>query len=160
HIHAITQTSDGFIWLGTQNGLVRFDGLDFTTTPIDLPEARGSSIADLHPAADGGLWFSIAMGGFGHFDGRTFRPISDPRWSQEGVGGNTILEATDGSIWTGSVFGVGHWSPQKPAATFFEETFQSVMLLLEDTRGRIWAGTAEHGLRYYENGRWSDLPDD
>src|ERR1041385_2718961 len=28
-IHAITQTKDGFIWLGTQKGLIRYDGLEF-----------------------------------------------------------------------------------------------------------------------------------
>ena len=42
-VYAVVQTSDGRLWLGTQTGLVRFDGVRFTT--IDDP--NGVSLADV-----------------------------------------------------------------------------------------------------------------
>ena len=42
-IYAVVQTTDGRLWLGTQTGLVRFDGVRFTT----IDEANGVSLADV-----------------------------------------------------------------------------------------------------------------
>ena len=39
-INSITQTRDGYLWLGTPIGLVRFSGLEFKAVPIDLPQAQ------------------------------------------------------------------------------------------------------------------------
>src|SRR5450432_3088870 len=47
-ISAVVQSPDGYIWLGTQNGLVRFDGLEFKIVPIDLPEAHGQDVRNLN----------------------------------------------------------------------------------------------------------------
>ena len=35
-ITSVAQTADGYIWLGSQNGLIRFDGAEFKVVPIDL----------------------------------------------------------------------------------------------------------------------------
>ena len=61
--NAITQTSDGYIWIGTQNGLFRFDGVRFvpwiapTGSKLSFP-----SINTLAPADDGGLWIGTKQG--------------------------------------------------------------------------------------------------
>src|SRR5690606_11761534 len=73
---------------------------------------------------------------------------------------NTILEAKDGSVWTGSVLGVGHWVQQSPSKSLYEESMQSVLTLTEDARGRIWVGSADHGLRFFSDGRWQTIHDD
>lgn len=159
-INDVVQTSDGFIWLGTQRGLVRFDGLEFSVVPIALPEAKGQHVGKMHRSNTGGLWFSIHNGGFGHFDGRQFAPFPDAKRQGERVDGNTIFEARDGSVWTGSIFGLGHWVKSNPGESTFDQSWTNVMLLSQDGRGRLWAGTAEQGLRYYENGRWIAIRDD
>ncbi|HYD84236.1 MAG TPA: two-component regulator propeller domain-containing protein, partial [Opitutus sp.] len=159
-IAAVAQTADGFIWLGTQHGLTRFDGLDFSVVPIALPEAKGHDVRALYAAHRGGLWFAIDQGGFGYFDGRVFTPVGDARWSQPGMSATAILERRNGAIWTGSIFGAARWVKDDPQRTFFEETFENALLLAEDPQGRVWCGAAERGLRYFEKGKWTAIADE
>ena len=121
-ISSIAQTKDGFLWLGTQNGLVRFDGLEFKTVPIDLPQAQGQEVRKLCQASDGGLWFGIQDGGFGHYDGRRFSPLGDARWAASGMNASALMEARDGTVWTGAQLGLGHWMNGKPGESTIDET--------------------------------------
>ena len=74
-IRTITQTKDGYIWLGSQNGLVRFDGLEFKLVPIDLPEAQGQDVKKVITSRDGKIRFAINNGGFGSYDGQTLAGV-------------------------------------------------------------------------------------
>jgi ligand-binding sensor domain-containing protein/signal transduction histidine kinase len=162
-ISAITQTKDGFIWLGTQNGLFRFDGLEFTAMPIDLPQAPTQDIRSLSRSKDGELWFAINQGGFGGYDGRKFFPLVDDRWPQEGMNPTTIMAASDGAIWTAGDAGYGRWLKEKPAESFFLTAASNpgiVLSMCEDATGRIWLGTVEHGVSCWANGKYVRIPDD
>src|ERR1700685_1029160 len=56
-VHAILQTRDGFVWLGTDGGLVRFDGVDFVTFDAEnTPQFKSDTISDLLPDASVHLW--------------------------------------------------------------------------------------------------------
>jgi signal transduction histidine kinase/ligand-binding sensor domain-containing protein len=60
---AITQTSDGYIWIGTQSGLVRFDGVRFVPwTPPVGNQLPSSNITSLLSARDGSLWIGTMRG--------------------------------------------------------------------------------------------------
>jgi PAS domain S-box-containing protein len=160
-ISSIAQTKDGFLWLGTQNGLVRFDGLEFKTVPIDLPQAQGQEVRKLCQASDGGLWFGIQDGGFGHYDGRRFSPLGDARWAASGMNASALMEARDGTVWTGAQLGLGHWMNGKPGeSTFDETTTGTVLSFAQDASGRILMGTTEHGLFYWADGKFVQFPDD
>src|SRR3954451_19167585 len=55
-VRAIAQTSDGYLWVGTDEGLARFDGFRFVSfgkRPGELPDA---AITALSAASDGSLW--------------------------------------------------------------------------------------------------------
>jgi ligand-binding sensor domain-containing protein/signal transduction histidine kinase len=161
-VSTITQTKDGYIWLGTQNGLFRFDGLEFTAMHIDLPQAPTQEIRKLCRAKDGGLWFAISEGGFGGYNGRTFFPIADDLWNQQGLNPTTMMEADDGAVWTGGDIGHGRWVKGKPAESFFLDQTNSgiVLSMCEDAAGRIWLGTVEHGLYYWKDGKSVQIPDE
>ena len=56
-VYSLTQTRDGWLWVGTEFGLFRFDGVRFS--PLEAPGAedlRGQTISALAPAPDGRLW--------------------------------------------------------------------------------------------------------
>jgi ligand-binding sensor domain-containing protein len=62
-IIGIDQTSDGSLWLGTYNGLARFDGVSFATfDSINTPELRTTPIDAMHSDRQGRLWI-ITRGG-------------------------------------------------------------------------------------------------
>ncbi|MDB5388948.1 MAG: sensor signal transduction histidine kinase [Planctomycetaceae bacterium] len=113
-INAITQNTDGYLWLGTQNGLIRFDGHEFKIVPIDLPQAHGQNIWRLSRSETGGMWFAVHEGGFGAYDGHKFAAIGDDRWTLPGLEANVILESRDGAVWTGGDLGLGRWVRGKP----------------------------------------------
>src|ERR1019366_2642949 len=59
-ITAITQTRDGYLWLGTSAGLVRFDGTDFKLLDLSSVTNLSSSIVtSLAAARNGGIWAGL-----------------------------------------------------------------------------------------------------
>jgi PAS domain S-box-containing protein len=99
---AIAQTRDGFLWLGTEEGLARFDGTGFTIyDKRNTPALRSNEITALLCASDGTLWIGTNGGGLVRFQaGRfsTYRP-------QNGLSSEVILslfEDTDHSLWIGT----------------------------------------------------------
>jgi len=62
-IRAVVQTRDGYLWLGTANGLVRFDGVAFTTFDTSNSGLRDNEISSLVEAGDGALWIGTYGGG-------------------------------------------------------------------------------------------------
>src|SRR4051812_44768397 len=69
-IHVITQTSDGYLWIGTSGGLVRFDGARFVAFDrSNTPGLGDDSILSLCPARDGSLWIGTEGGGLAQMKG-------------------------------------------------------------------------------------------
>jgi ligand-binding sensor domain-containing protein/signal transduction histidine kinase len=97
-VQALAQTKDGFLWLGTEAGLVRFDGIEFETYDRNsTPALPGSDIRCLLVARDGALWIGTNAGLARWKDGavKTYT-------TQDGLPGNGILalvETSDGVVW-------------------------------------------------------------
>ena len=100
-VQALAQTKDGFLWLGTEAGLVRFDGVEFQTYDRNsVPALPGNDVRCLLATWDGALWIGTGAGLARWKDGasRTFT-------RQDGLPDNgiqTIEEAQDGNllVWT------------------------------------------------------------
>ncbi|MBT6434536.1 MAG: hypothetical protein HOK28_15665, partial [Deltaproteobacteria bacterium] len=100
-ILALAQDKAGFLWLGTQEGLVRFDGADFKIwNRAKVPELTSNKINALEFARDGSLWIGT-YDGLNRFDGNTFTQFNE----NSGLGKGRIwdiLEDPSGNIWVGS----------------------------------------------------------
>ena len=86
-VQALAQTNDGFLWLGTEAGLVRFDGVEFQTYDRNsVPALPGNDIRCLLAGPDGALWIGTGAGLARWKDGasRTFT-------TQDGLPDNGIL---------------------------------------------------------------------
>src|SRR5713101_8337995 len=68
---AMVQTPDGYLWFGTFNGLVRFDGVKFTVlNPSNTPELPSPGIVNLYLDQNARLWVSTLLGTAYLKDGR------------------------------------------------------------------------------------------
>jgi ligand-binding sensor domain-containing protein/signal transduction histidine kinase len=62
-VRAILQTRDGYLWIGTEAGLVRFDGVDFDVFDVEnTPALHSDVISSLSECADGSLWIGTSGG--------------------------------------------------------------------------------------------------
>ena len=62
-VQALVQTKDGFVWLGTEAGLVRFDGIGFQVFDRNsTPALPGNDVCCLLEAGDGGFWVGTGEG--------------------------------------------------------------------------------------------------
>src|SRR5580698_9719090 len=71
-VHAIAQTADGYLWLGTDEGLARFDGYEFVTFTKEHDGLPADSITSLAAGQDGSLWIGT-QDGLAHYDGKHIR---------------------------------------------------------------------------------------
>jgi len=98
-VQALVQTRDGFVWLGTEVGLVRFDGNGFTVFDSNSsPALPGNDIRCLLETRDGALWIGTSEGLARWKDG-TVTAFT----TKDGLPGNGILavvENGDGALWT------------------------------------------------------------
>jgi signal transduction histidine kinase/ligand-binding sensor domain-containing protein/DNA-binding response OmpR family regulator len=78
-VRYIVQTPDGFLWVGTPEGLARFDGVTFKTfTTGEVPELASDSISALEVAPDGTLWVGTENGGLALFQHGQWRRLQLP----------------------------------------------------------------------------------
>lgn len=138
-VQALCQTPDGFLWLGTQNGLARFDGGNFTGIPlIGATNAKALVINALFVSRDGGLWIGSAAGQLTYWkDGKM------QVYSCAGSTENTILSLCedDDLLWVGTREGLRTFKNGK--FTRFQGPHMlrtaPVRSLARDHTNRIWA---------------------
>jgi ligand-binding sensor domain-containing protein/signal transduction histidine kinase len=70
-VTAIAQTPDGYLWVGTYDGLARFDGVRFL--PVNTPALGHARIQDLYLDASGTLWINTYRGGLTSFRDGVFQ---------------------------------------------------------------------------------------
>ncbi|HKD17200.1 MAG TPA: two-component regulator propeller domain-containing protein [Thermoanaerobaculia bacterium] len=138
-VTAIVQTRDGYLWLGTQEGLIRFDGVRFTIFDGRNTPALGDDfVRSLVEARDGTLWIGT-MSGLARLRGGEFTPFR-----LEGVDRvviDALYEDREGALWVGS--GLGATRIVGDQAETFNECRGVpglVVAIGEDGRGDLWVG--------------------
>jgi ligand-binding sensor domain-containing protein/two-component sensor histidine kinase len=145
-VYAMVQDHEGFLWLGTTNGIVRFDGARFTrwdaihSTPLPRADVRALSFA-----RDGTLWV-----GFDRADGtvtvaalRNGEVLSVSKGTPPHESVTSVVEDHAGSVWAvsdGALYRLrlGSWDVIRNSALAHE-----VVSVREDSRSNLWIGTRQ-----------------
>jgi signal transduction histidine kinase/ligand-binding sensor domain-containing protein/ActR/RegA family two-component response regulator len=99
-VEALARTPDGYLWLATHEGLVRFDGVRFTVFDRDnTPQLRTRIITRLHVDAAGRLWIGTRVGVLTYAAGR-FQAYEQPDLSDGYI--RAIASDADGHVWVGT----------------------------------------------------------
>ncbi|MBV9760001.1 MAG: hypothetical protein JO340_05510 [Acidobacteriaceae bacterium] len=156
---SIAETPDGYIWLGTEEGLVRFDGVRFTTyNEHSTPELRSSEVLALLVDSNKTLWIGTRDGGLSCFRNGQFAAInSQPQLSSGSI--LSLHEDRQGALWIGTD---GDGLLEMKNGEFHAFTKKdglpddSVFSISSDVQGNVWIGT-HNGLSRFAQGKFAAI---
>jgi ligand-binding sensor domain-containing protein len=134
-VTSIAQTADGFLWIGTAQGLWRFDGIRFERMPA-LEKTGGSGIRTLLGARRGDLWIGYGFAGLARSRGGRILP-SSPGEAPEGWT-DSLSEAPDGAIWAVSAGSLYRHAGERWIRRKYPELGQPIQALAARD-GSVWA---------------------
>jgi len=163
-VEAIEQDSVGYMWFGTNDGLNRYDGLNFKIykhSPTDPHSISDNDIKVIYEDRKHTLWIGTQSRGLNRYDRnreRFIRYKSDPdEWNT--ISSNTVwslLEDSNGDFWVGTAHGLNRMNRNSETfERFLSEpdnpntlTNNQINLMHEDSEGVLWIGT-ENGLNRF-----------
>jgi PAS domain S-box-containing protein len=151
---AIAQTPDGYLWLGTEEGLLRFDGIRFVKfSKRDIKELQSDEIDSLLADTDGTLWIGARGGGLTSLRKGVFRHFGQ----QEGLRSDSVQKLYkdgDGNLWIATDGGgVARLHGGKITTLSAQQGLGSdiVFALCGDGQQGMWFGTRQ-GLTHWTGG--------
>ena len=142
-VYAMTETPDGYLWLGTQSGVVRFDGVRAVPLPLQPGQhVQSTAVGALLAARDGTLWIGALDGLVSWKDGQF---TEYPALARRTV--LALLQDRDGTVWAGGFGGpTGILCAIRGGSTTCYGDDGSlgtaVASLYEDGEGSLWVGAA------------------
>jgi signal transduction histidine kinase/ligand-binding sensor domain-containing protein/CheY-like chemotaxis protein len=150
-VRAITQTSDGYLWIATMGGLARFDGVGFRVfSSENTPLLAHDRVTALAADADGSLW--IGTGGDGIIqvrNGRFTQVVASSALPDENV--RLVLVDSKGVVWVGTDVGLMKYDHGQLSTAFKGGKELNSHCALEDPAGTLWVGT-NSGLKKLREG--------
>jgi ligand-binding sensor domain-containing protein/signal transduction histidine kinase len=151
-VHAVTQTADGYIWVATEEGLARFDGLSFRIFDRqNTPALKSNDVRALLAAGKAGdLWVCTGAG---------VARLSDGEWrtftTADGLASDDVASAYEdhaGHIWFATAAGLSRYADGKFTNFTKQDGLEGggVLAVAEDLEGNLWVGTDEGLSRFRE----------
>jgi ligand-binding sensor domain-containing protein/signal transduction histidine kinase len=158
-VQAITQTRDGYLWIGTRDGLARFDGVAFTVFRAETTEGLSANdIRALREDKSGRLWIGTFNGGLSSYQAGKFKAYT----KKDGLPSNGVLDifqSSAGTIWFGTWSGVARLESGKFVVYGAAQGFvgQSGWSIAEDARQQVWVAS-ESALNRWTGQRFEPKP--
>jgi PAS domain S-box-containing protein len=156
---AIAQTPDGYLWFGTELGVLRFDGVRFTTfDKRNVPGLQSDEIDALLVDHRGDLWIGARGGGLVRFHGGVFKTFT----KREGLSNDSVqalYEDARGDLWIATDGGGLNRFRAGKFTTYTQQNGlgdDTVFGMCEDQKGGLWIATHD-GLSHLVNGRLTNL---
>lgn len=149
-VTAVVQTRDGYLWLGTYDGLARFDGAHFTTfNSANEPNLQSDRITSLYEDAQGVLWIGHERGDLTSYHNGKFTALNvhapGIRRKITGIGTDNV-----GDVWMLSEEGT--LVRVRDGATFAVPNTDGVVAMARDGAGRLWVASGGR-LTFLADGR-------
>ena len=158
----IFQDSTGFLWIGTQDGLNRYDGYSFKIfkhDPENVNSLSHNAVLAITEDQHGYLWVGTWGGGLNRFDPATetftrYRSDADAPDSLSNDVVTSIKEDTGGALWVGTLGGLNRYNPEKDGFDLFKHdpddpnslSSDAISLIFEDSKHQLWIGTGAYGV--------------
>jgi len=153
-ILAIAQDKAGFLWVGTEQGLVRWDGYHYRMYRADRSNPRALAdnyIQRLHVDAQGTLWIATVSGGLSRYDPREDRFVNYSA-ATEGLSDdvvNAIADDGGGGVWVATGHGLDEVTAERGVIDHIHHEdndpaslpSSNVTTVFRDSKGRLWMGT-------------------
>jgi ligand-binding sensor domain-containing protein len=158
---AVTQTRDGYLWVGTYEGLVRFSGVDFVVFDRKkIPVLKSNACQALFEDSRGALWIGTSDSGLVRMEGGRFTVFG----TESGLPSErvfSICEDAQGNIVVGTRQGLALLENGAIRAYGSEDLRNaSISTVLRDHAGALWVGTVGQGLQKLQDGRWTRIDPD
>ena len=160
-VTSIVQTPDGYLWVGTYNGLARFDGARFVAyDPVQNPALGQARVQGLFLDANGTLWINTFRGGLTSYRAGQLtnewpdQPTFDLHTTLAASSSNSVTFVTQyGEVLQRNLKDTnGAWKISMPPGT---PAFQCA-----DAENRLWFLTHDGHILLFSNGEFKPLADD
>lgn len=149
-IHAIAQTRDGYLWLATDGGLARFDGVNFRV--FGLKDGLGSlHINTLLVDRQDALWIGTIGGGLSRLVAGQIKTFTTrDGLLQDSIG--ALAETAQGEVWVGTFQGLCRWRHDRFEVVDPRLGRSLIYGIADDGLGNVWVSTLHEGLWRYTDG--------
>jgi ligand-binding sensor domain-containing protein/signal transduction histidine kinase len=155
-VHAIAQTKDGYIWIGTEEGLARFDGVKFTVfDKQNTPQLKSNYIRNLFADRQGALWIGTAQGLVRMLNGGFTLFTRDDGLPSETI--QAVHGDREGNLWVATANGLGLLKSGGLTTFTTKERLisGSIQALFEDAGGALWIATP-YGVGRIRDGKFTN----
>jgi ligand-binding sensor domain-containing protein/signal transduction histidine kinase len=139
NVTALAQTTDGYLWVGTTDGLLRFDGISFQRYQPDEGALMATNVSALMAVPDGGLWVGFNRGGASFIRNGQVTTYSN----SDGFPVSTVrcfARDRTGAIWVAAVGGFARLDGRRWWMSYKDWGFpgETAWQLLVDRQGTLW----------------------
>ncbi|GGF74968.1 hybrid sensor histidine kinase/response regulator transcription factor [Wenyingzhuangia marina] len=152
---------DGFVWIGTRNGLNRYDGLDIKVYNKINSNLNSNDISDLLVDKKNRLWITTLGGGLNYYNAKkdsieVYKVSNNNQLLSNRI--SSAIEDSKGNIWLGTDKGLCKLEPDSMTFTSYSNQLNinqskksnSITSIYEDKNGNIWTGTFGNGLFIFD----------